>query len=249
MDSFSYNADAVIQKFINEPGTMIPLMIFAMGFGFVQYVYCFVMTKRDKISPFPAYMHAYYLAHDFMFVLLFRQWFQEYDSIVFQVMWFGMAAFNIFEIVALYWTVKYERQEAFGVYYDKPVTAKQSVQWLAVMTVVSFAIISCARNFMADKIMFIVFISTNTIMAIGPALQMKKNRVRRKGSLGLAIFILLGTIATFLPQGLGMYTTADPAYFARPWFFVVGICCALIALWHVITVLKLPLNTEKIVHK
>lgn len=245
MTLLSYNADLIIDKFNNEPQVMIPLMILAMGFGFVQYIYCFIMTKRDKCSPFPVYMHAYYLAHDFLFVTLFYQWFHEYDSIVFQVVWLGMVAFNIFEIHALYEAVKYEHQETFGKYYDKPVTTKQASLWIGAMTLMSFAILSCARTFVDDKLMFVVFISTNTMMAIGPALMMRQRRKRRKGSLGLAFFIILGTIATFLPEGLGMYTTADPDFFARPWFFILGASCLLVAIWHFAVVARLPLCVEK----
>ena len=61
--------------------------------------------------------------------------------------------------------------------------------------------------------MFDVLISTNVLMAIAPAIKMFREKERRRGSLGLAFFIVCGTIATFLPEGLGLYTTSDPAYF------------------------------------
>ncbi|WP_386695281.1 hypothetical protein [Lonepinella sp. MS14435] len=236
----SYNADLIIDKFNNTPELMIPLMIFAMGFGFIQYIYAFFMARGGKPSPFPVYMHCFYLAHDFLFVTLFYQWFHEYDSLVFQVVWLGMVAFNIFEIHALYEAIKYERQETFGKYYDKPVTVKQATLWVAAMTVVSFVVLCTVRDFMGDKLMFCIFISTNVVMAIGPALHFMAHRKRVKGQLGLAFFIVLGTIATFLPQGLGMYTTSDPDYFNRPWFFVLGAVCLAVAIWHWVSVWKLP---------
>lgn len=241
----NYNADAIVEKFIEHPERMIPLMIFAMGFGFIQYIFCFFMTRRDKISPFPIYMHAFFLAHDFMFVALFSQWFGEYNSIAFQAVWIGMAAFNIFEVHALYEAVKYERQHSFGKYYDKPVTAIQASAWVIGMTVVSFVLLSAARSFLNDKLMFCIFISTNVVMAIGPALEMRARRQRVPGSAGLAFFIVIGTIATFLPEGLGMYTTADPSFFARPWFFILGATSLAVAIWHFIIVLRLPLEKVK----
>ena len=64
--------------------------------------------------------------------------------------------------------------------------------------------------------MFDVFISTNVLMAIAPAIKMFCEKERRRGSVGLAFFIVCGTIATFLPEELGLYTTSDPAYFSRP---------------------------------
>lgn len=228
----SYNADHIIQKFTEQPEHMLPLMAFAMGFGFIQYIYCFWMTKRDRVSPFPVYMHTFYLAHDFLFVTLYHQWFVEYDSLAFQAVWLGMVAFNFFEIYALYEAIKHERQDAFGKYHAAPVTVRQATLWVVAMTVVSYVILATARSFMDDKLMFCVFISTNVIMSIGPALLIKSRGYRVPGSIGLAVFILLGTIATFLPEGLGMYTTSDPDYFARPWFFILGTTCTLVALWH-----------------
>ncbi|SER22791.1 hypothetical protein SAMN05518866_10710 [Sphingobium sp. YR768] len=56
---------------------MIPLTVLAMVFGFIQYIYCFVITRREKRSPFPVYMHTFYLAYDFLFVDLFHEWFVE----------------------------------------------------------------------------------------------------------------------------------------------------------------------------
>ena len=88
--------------------------------------------------------------------------------------------------------------------------------------------------------MFDVFISTNVLMAIAPAIKMFREKERRRGSLGLAFFIACGTIATFLPEGLGLYTTSDPAYFSRPRFFILGGVCAAIALAHLVFMLRLP---------
>ncbi len=82
--------------------------------------------------------------------------------------------------------------------------------------------------------MFDVFISTNVLMAVAPAIKMVREKERRRDSLGLAFFIVCGTIATFLPEGLGLYTTSDPAYFSRPWFFILGGVCAATALTHLI---------------
>ena len=77
-------------------------------------------------------------------------------------------------------------------------------------------------------------------MAIAPAIKMFREKERRRGSVGLAFFIVCGTIATFLPEGLGLYTTSDPAYFSRLWFFILGGVCAAISVAHLIFVLRLP---------
>ncbi|MCI1642784.1 MAG: hypothetical protein LKI58_12040 [Actinomyces sp.] len=237
-----YDADAIIAKFTDEPGTMLPLMALAMGFGFIQYVHCAIITHRDDVSPFPVYMHAYYLAHDFLFVLLFRQWFFEYDSIAFRVVWAGMVVFNLFEVYSLHQAVKHERRRFFGHWFGPDVTVRQAATAVVAMALVSFVFLNTARSFLDDKLMFCVFISTNVMMAIGPALYTFQRKDRVRGSVSLAFFIVLGTIATFLPTGFGMYTTGDPAYFSRPWFYLLGGTCLIVAVWHLSVVRRLPLR-------
>lgn len=240
-----YDADGIIAKFIDDPRTMLPLMALAMGFGFIQYIYCAVITRRDGVSPFPVYMHTYYLAHDLLFALLFYQWFVEYDSWAFRAVWAGMVVFNVFEIYSLVQAVKHERQTDFGHWFGPRVSVRQATMAVVAMSVVSFVLLNTARSFLDDKLMFCVFISTNVMMAIGPGLWTFQRRDRVRGSVGLAFFIVLGTIATFLPEGWGMYTTSDPEYFARPWFFVLGATCLVVALWHLATVVRLPLREEQ----
>jgi hypothetical protein len=237
-----YDADGIIARFIDDPGTMLPLMALAMGFGFVQYVHCAIITRRDRVSPFPVYMHTYYLAHDFMFVLLFQQWFSEYDSWAFRVVWLGMVVFNVFEVYSLVQSVRHERQHDFGRWFGAGVTVRQATIAVTAMSLVSFVLLGTARSFLDDKLMFCVFISTNVMMAIGPALYTFQRKDRVRGSVSLALFIVLGTVATFLPEGLGMYTTGDPEYFARPWFFVLGGTCLAVAVWHLVVVRRLPLR-------
>lgn len=237
-----YDADGIIALFNSDPARMLPLMALAMGFGFVQYVYCAVITKRDRVSPFPVYMHTYYLAHDFLFVLLFPVWFIQYDSWAFRAVWAGMVIFNLFEIYSLVQAVKHERQHDFGRWFRGAVTARQAAVALAAMSIVSFVLLCTVRSFLNDTLMFCVFISTNVMMAIGPAVYTFQRKDRVRGSIGLAFFIVLGTIATFLPPGFGMYTTADPEFFSRPWFYILGATCLTIALWHLRTVRRLPLR-------
>lgn len=237
-----YDADGIVQKVIEDPARMLPLMALAMGFGFIQYIYGAVMDRRDKRSPFPAYMHAYYLAHDNMFVLLFHKWFVQYDSWAFQAMWVGMLIFNVMEIFYLYRVVRYGRQHEFGRYYDGRVTVRQATIRVIVMVLVSYVILFTARSFLNDQIMFCIFVSTNIMMAIGPAMHSQETRRRVRGSVGLAFFIVCGTIATFAPEGFGLYTTGDPEYFARPWFFIMGATCLAVAVWHLVYVLRLPLR-------
>ena len=43
----SYNADVFVEKVIQHPEVMIPVMAIGMGFGFIEYIYCVIMTRRN----------------------------------------------------------------------------------------------------------------------------------------------------------------------------------------------------------
>ena len=116
------------------------------------------------------------------------------------------------------------------------------------MTLFCFVLMCTVRAFTNDKLMFIVFISTNVMMDISPALLTMQKRVRYKHSLGLAFFIVLGTIATFLPPGLGQYTTGAGDFFSRPLFYLLGIACTIIAIWHYRVLRKMPISPAPIRH-
>lgn len=157
-----------------------------------------------------------------------------------------MVAFNCFEIYSLYGTVKHERQEVFGKYFDKPVTERQATAWVVAITLLCFVALCTFRSFTNDKLMLIVFITTNVMMAISPAILTAEKRVRYKHSLGLAFVIVLGTIATFLPPGLGQYTTGAGDFFSRPWFYILGVACTMVAVWHFMVLRKMPVSPSPV---
>jgi hypothetical protein len=198
----------------------------AFGFGYGVYIYCILLLVRERRSPYPVWMHTFYLACDvtgtvFWFLLAKDHgwfWFFTASSI-------AMAIWVFCELWSLYMAVRYERQEIWGHLYDQPVTERQAVNRIVVQTAWFFGVINLTNYFMGglnDAAMFKWYVWTNLIVAVGPASLWAARKSRHGTSMGLAIMVLLSIIATYLPPGFGMWTTASP-YFNNVWFYLSGL--------------------------
>lgn len=215
----------------------------AFGFGYGVYIYCILLLIRERRSPYPVWMHTFYLACDVtgtvFWFLLARQndWF-----------WFfaacsaAMLVWVFCEIWSLYMAVKHERQEVWGHLYEEPVTARQALGHIVAQTAMFVCVVNLTNYFMgglADVAMFKWYVWTNLLVAIGPASLWAARKSRHGTSVGLAIMVLLSIIATYLPPGWGMWTTAS-SYFSTPWFYVAGTVATCYAIYNLRLVTSFP---------
>lgn len=233
----------MVQEVMNSYATNPALLhISALAFliGYLEYIYSFRLVLREKMAPFPIYMHTFYLAHDFTGAVVFGKLALEYEFF-----WFFSAAsialliWNFFEMFNLYMAVKVERQEIWGDWHKNPVTKKQAIYHIIVQVALMFVVVNLFRVFMDDQVMFKWFAFTNILMAVAPGYLWRKRKSRDGASIGLAIVILIGTINTFLPPGYGMWTTAS-TFFDQPWFYITGVVVSAIAASNLIVLLKYP---------
>lgn len=225
--------------------TLRMLILSAISFagGYGLYIYSFLLTIREKKAPFPFWMHAFYLAHDVTGAVVFaraasqNQWFWFFSGTA-----IALLIWNCFEIFNIVMGIKYERQEIWGRYYPAPVTTGQAIgrtAWLLALMIVA---VNIFRVFMQDEVMFKWFALTNAIMAVFPGFLWNERQSRAGSSVGLAILIVLVSANTFLPPGLGMFTTASP-FFDQPWFYLTGVVCTAFSLKHLIMLLAYPPKT------
>jgi hypothetical protein len=211
----------------------------AFGFGYGVYIYCILLLARERKSPYPVWMHTFYLACDvtgtvFWFLLAKQHdwfWFFAACSV-------AMLIWVFCELWSLYMAVRYERQEIWGRYYDQPVTPRQAVNRIASQTLWFLCVINLTNYFLGglnDAAMFKWYVWTNLIVAVGPGYLWATRRTRVGTSMGLAIMVLLSIIATYLPPGFGMWTTAS-SYFNTPWFYISGLVATGYAVYQVILV-------------
>jgi hypothetical protein len=229
--------EELMRSYSSNP-TLLWLSAFTFLIGYLEYIYSFRLVLREHSAPFPVWMHTLYLAHDatgaIVFLQLARQhhyfWFFTLASIAL-VIWNGFECFNLFM------AVKVERQDIWGKLYDGPVSVGSAVYRIAAQIVLMVAVVNIVRVFMNDTAMFKWFALTNVVMVVGPGMLWNERRSRKGSSIGLAIVILVGTVNTFLPPGLGMWTTASP-YFDQPWFYIAGVVVSAIALRNVVMLLN-----------
>jgi hypothetical protein len=221
----------------------IPLLIisfYTFLIGYMEYIYSFRLIMREKLAPYPVWMHTFYFAHDFtgavIFFLLARKhdwfWFFTLASI-------ALIIWNCFEIFNIYKAVTVERQHIWGKFYDSPVTVNQALLHVIGQIALMFCIVNLFREFMNDEVMFKWFAFTNILIAVAPGYLWNERKSRQGTSIGLAIVILVGTINTFLPPGLGMWTTALK-YFDQPWFYITGMVSTAFAVRNLVMVIKFP---------
>lgn len=215
----------------------------AFGFGYWVYIWAIIIVAREKKSPYPNWMHTFYLACDltgtvFWFLLAKSHdwfWFFTMSSV-------AMFIWVLCEIWCLYMAVKWERQDIWGELYDKSVTVKQAVSRLIPEIIMFVCVVNLTNYFFGglnDAAMFKWYVWTNLLVALGPTWYWAKKRSRQISPVGLSIMVLCSIIATYLPPGLGMWTTAS-SFFNTPWFYISGVVTTGFAIYNVLMLRKLP---------
>jgi hypothetical protein len=230
----------VMRAYQENTTRMLILSAISFAGGYGLYIYSFLLTIREKKAPFPFWMHVFYLAHDITGAVVFaraayhNQWFWFFSGTA-----IALLVWNCFEIFNIVMGIKHERQEIWGRYHSSPVTVRQAIVHTAWLVALMFGVVNVFRVFMQDEVMFKWFPLTNAIMAVFPGFLWNERRSRAGSSVGLAILIVLVSANTFLPPGLGMFTTASP-FFHQPWFYIAGVICTAISIKHLIMLLKYP---------
>src|SRR3546814_15666499 len=62
--------DQLIAAFRLDNTPLLAISALTFLFGYLEYVYSFALTFREKRAPYPVWMHTFYLAHDSTWPLL-----------------------------------------------------------------------------------------------------------------------------------------------------------------------------------
>lgn len=223
----NYSLEDFLYSFSTDnPNFKLLLCIAAFTFfiGYMEYIYSFMLVRREKSAPYPVWMHTFYFAHDSMGAIVFALaskavggfWFFTLASI-------ALVIWNLFEVYNLYKCIFVERQEIWGHLYDKPVTIKQAFLRVLGQIIIFIGVVNLFRVFMNDPYMFKWFIFTNIIIAIIPGLYWEKRRTQIGASYKLAIVILIGTINSFMPWNMWALTSNYFSFSNNPWYYILGI--------------------------
>jgi hypothetical protein len=218
---------------------LLAISAITFAFGFWEYIYSFRIALREKKSPFPLWMHTFYVAHDSSFAVLFLiqaylrnwNWFCTGVSI-------ALFVWNGFELVCLHLSVRDERQEIFGDYIHGTVSKSQARLLILAQIIAMYGVVWMVLLFMGHGAFFQWTCMTNMVMAAGPTTLWLRRKDRTGMSMGLALVILAGTINNFLPGS--MFLRAVPEAFNHPVYFITGVIYVLIALANVFIVRSKP---------
>ncbi|KUJ23452.1 uncharacterized protein LY89DRAFT_728197 [Mollisia scopiformis] len=225
----------------NYPLLFVSLITFA--FGYIEYIYSFALVVREGKSPFPVWMHTFYLAHDSTYCIRLFIAASTHDW-----NWFltGMSAallvWIFFELLNLYMAVTVEREEIWGAGARKDkrndkmgMKSRNGIGRPLLDVVVQitgfFCVVNLFISFVGADCLFEWCLFTFVVMAWGPGILWCTREDRRGCSVGLAWVIVGGTINTFAPWS--MWVMAMPETFGGAWFYASGIVFTAIALMNV----------------
>ena len=217
-------------------GILIAFAI-ANSIGLIQYIWAVRITQNEHLTPFPAWVHAFFFGHDFTGACVFISLAFKYDNFwLFWVYGAGLLTWTVMELMNMRTTLLYEREEAFG----HGTTQGQALLQMAMMVALMFTIVELLRHLTGDVAMFIWLPITNLIMAIAPGLVLNARQSRKGSSVFINIMVLVGTIFNFLPAPLGLFTTVLPQIYNQPVWFAMGAVATLIAAYNLYRIIQLP---------
>ncbi len=207
--------------------------------GYLEQGLSILMIKKEKHGSFPAPLNTFYLAHDFLTGVIFLiLGFMNNFFYIFMIGGIFMFIWNFTEIVDFYDYVKNNREETFRGMFFGELTTRKCLLELITETVAFGVFILLMIVLMNDPTFIKWFMVTNILIAVCTGYYWSRNKVVWGTSKLLAIIILIGTVNTFLPVGLGFWTSAYPYVFDTPLFYLMGVVTTCYAIRNVYIVFK-----------
>jgi hypothetical protein len=221
-----YTIEQVMAQINAENSIVVNAALVVYGIGFLQYSTSLYMQIKHKECPAYFWQHCWNFGHDLVFALLFYQWFVTIDFWLFKVLCIGCIAFVGIELLTLFYSIKYERQQIWGKYSSKPITSKAA--WIRGITgyAIGAILFGVIRLAIGDVMCIVLMMSTNAIAALMSHLKLEESRHSKSSTILLSWLLIFGTVFTFMPPGIGFFTSAVTSLHS-PWFYSLGALCLL----------------------
>ena len=186
----------------------------AVIFGMLVYIIPIYLTEKDKVGPYPLWLHTFYCAADFMGI------------------WVGM------EIFCLWRACTYEKDINF-----KPGTPiREMLRDIVIQVVCFFVGLNLLRVELHDSTMWKFWIFTQVLITIVPGLVLEKRGYSKGNSLWLHIVLICVALVSFNPW-CNMWLSIAPDFFsleANPWYYIMGVVCLYFAIRGLVIYRRLP---------
>ena len=231
IDHLSVGADGWVSAWISVG--------LAVVFGMLVYIIPIYLTEKEKVGPYPLWMHTFYCAADFMGIWVFLDaWLKFGHFPIFLLLSIGEAIWVGMEIFCLWRACTYEKDINF-----KPGTPiREMLRDIVIQVVCFFVGLNLLRVELHDCTMWKFWIFTQVLITIVPGLVLEKRGYSKGNSLWLHIVLICVALVSFNPW-CNMWLSIAPDFFsleANPWYYIMGVVCLYFAIRGLVIYRRLP---------
>ena len=231
IDHLSVGADGWVSAWISVG--------LAVVFGMLVYIIPIYLTEKEKVGPYPLWMHTFYCAADFMGIWVFLDaWLKFGHFPIFLLLSIGEAIWVGMEIFCLWRACTYEKDINF-----KPGTPiREMLRDIVIQVVCFFVGLNPLRVELHDSTMWKFWIFTQVLITIVPGLVLEKRGYSKGNSLWLHIVLICVALVSFNPW-CNMWLSIAPDFFsleANPWYYIMGVVCLYFAIRGLVIYRRLP---------
>lgn len=231
IDHLSAGADGFVSALI--------AIALAVIFGLLVYIIPIFLTEKEKIGPYPMWLHTFYFAADFMGIWVFLDaWLKNGHFFLFLLLTIGEAIWVGMETYSLQRAVTYEKDINF-----KPGTPmRERLRDVLIQVVCFYVGLNFLRFELHDSTMWKFWIFTQVLITIVPGLVMEKRGSRKGYNLALHIILICVALVSFNPW-CNMWVAISPDFFsiqADPWYYIMGVICLFFSVRGLLLYTKLP---------
>lgn len=232
-------------------GTIIAWVL-CMTFGYLLYTQALKQIIREKVDPYPLFLHCWMITIDSIGTVTFWTLAVHYHFFwLFVLMGIGLPIWVLLEGYCIYYGVKNHRQEEFGDLAKGKVSERQTAIWAIGMIALSFTVNMWVLSLVGginNAAIFISYPFTNFVFTYWTWRTWTKRAIsgtRYGNSMGLQWVILIQETLMWVP-GLSWYLKVTP-FFNEPWYYLIGIGATCLAAYNMYHLAQLP-PKEKVVN-
>ena len=212
--------------------------------GLLVYIIPIYLTEKDKVGPYPLWLHTFYCAADFMGIWVFLDAWLKYDHFpLFLLLAIGEVIWVCMEIFSLHRALTYEAEINW-----KPGTSFQSHLKDIIFQLICFYVgLNFLRFELHDSTMWKFWIFTQVLITIVPGLVLEKRGYREGNSSLLHIVLICVAVISFNPW-CNMWLAIAPDFFSvseNPWYYLMGIVCLFFSIRGLVIYHRLPEKNKK----
>ena len=208
-------------------------------FGLLVYIIPIYLTEKEKVGPYPLWLHTFYCAADFMGIWVFLDAWLKYDHFpLFLLLSIGEAIWVGMEIFSLQRACTYEK----AINFKSGATTKDMLKTICIQLICFYVGLNLLRFELHDSTMWKFWIFTQVLITIVPGLVMEARQTRKGYSLWLHIVLICVALVSFNPW-CNMWLAIAPDFFsleANPWYYIMGVVCLYFSVRGLVQYLKLP---------